>query len=52
MMSDSSRLHKLQADALDAEDAALIQYSKTLDSIESKINQLSTSFQNFLYVYY
>ena len=47
MMSDSSRLHKLQTDALDAEDAALIQYSKTLDSIESKLNQLSTSFQNF-----
>ena len=47
LMSDSDRLHKLQVDALDAEDAALIQYSKTLDSIESKLNQLSTGFQNF-----
>jgi TP901 family phage tail tape measure protein len=47
LMSDNERLVELHAESLDSEDAALLQYAKTLDSIESKINQLSTSFQQF-----
>ena len=47
LMSDNSRLTELYAESLESEDAALLQYAKTLDSIESKMNQLSTSFQQF-----
>jgi TP901 family phage tail tape measure protein len=47
LMSDSERLTELYAESLDSEDAALLQYAKTLDSVESKINQVSTSFQQF-----
>ena len=47
LMSDNQRLTELYAESLDSEDAALLQYAKTLDNIESKINQLSTSFQQF-----
>ena len=47
LMSDSARLHELYNAAIDSEDASLIQYAKTLDSMDSKINQLSTSFQQF-----
>lgn len=47
LMSDSERLHELYQIALDSEDASLVQYAKTLDSVESKLNQLSTSFQQF-----
>lgn len=47
LMSDNQRLTELYTESLDSEDAALLQYAKTLDSIESKANQLSTSFQQF-----
>lgn len=38
---------EVSAAAADAEDAGLLQYSKTLDSLETKLNNLSTSFQQF-----
>ena len=38
LMSDSARLHELYNAAIDSEDASLIQYAKTLDSMDSKIN--------------
>ena len=47
LMSDSTRLHELYDAAINSEDASLIQYAKTLDSIDGKMNQLSTSFQQF-----
>lgn len=45
LMQDSDRLQELQQEAMNSEDAGLIQYYKTLDSVESKLNQLKTSFQ-------
>ena len=47
LMSDSTRLHELYDAAINSEDASLVQYAKTLDSIDGKMNQLSTSFQQF-----
>lgn len=47
LMSDSTRLHELYNAAINSEDASLVQYAKTLDSIDGKMNQLSTSFQQF-----
>lgn len=47
LMSDSTRLHELYDEAINSEDASLVQYAKTLDSIDGKMNQLSTSFQQF-----
>lgn len=47
LMSDSERLHELYNAAINSEDASLVQYAKTLDSIDGKMNQLSTSFQQF-----
>lgn len=38
---------EVQDAAANAEDAGLLQYSKTLDSLETKLNNLSTSFQQF-----
>ena len=45
LMSDSQRLTQLYNAALNSQDSALIQYAKTMDSIEAKMNNLSTSFQ-------
>lgn len=45
LMQDSERLQEMSDTVQNAEDAGLIQYAKTLDSLESKLNQLSTSFQ-------
>ena len=45
LMSDNQRLTQLYNAALDSQDSALIQYAKTMDSIEAKMNNLSTSFQ-------
>lgn len=45
LMSDNERLMQLYNSALDSQDSALIQYAKTMDSIEAKMNNLSTSFQ-------
>ena len=45
LMQDAKGLRELQVEAANSEDAGLIQYAKTLDSVETKLNQLSTSFQ-------
>lgn len=47
LMQDSERLTELQTEAQNSQDAGLIQYYKTLDSVESKLNQLKTAFQQF-----
>jgi len=47
LMQDSARLQELRTEALNAEDAGLIQYAKTLDSLESKLAQMNTAFQQF-----
>lgn len=47
LMSDNTRLLELQSEAYNSEDAALIQYAKTLDSMETKLNQFSTTWQQF-----
>lgn len=46
-MSNYDRLVEVSEDAYQSEDAGLIQYSKTLDSLETKLNNISTSFQQF-----
>lgn len=46
-MSNYDRLVEVSEDAYESEDAGLIQYSKTLDSLETKLNNISTSFQQF-----
>ena len=43
-MSNYDRLVEVSEDAYESEDAGLIQYSKTLDSLETKLNNISTSF--------
>lgn len=47
LMQDNERLSELQSQAYNSQDAGLIQYYKTLDSLESKLNQLNTTFQQF-----
>lgn len=47
LMSNYDRLVEVSEDAYQSEDAGLIQYSKTLDSLETKLNNISTSFQQF-----
>ena len=47
LVSNAQRLHEVAAAAENSEDAGLIQYSKTLDSLESKQANLKTSFQQF-----
>lgn len=47
LVSNSERLHEMADAAANSEDAGLIQYAKTLDSLESKQANLKTSFQQF-----
>lgn len=47
LMQDSDRLQELRIEALNSEDAGLVQYAKTLDSLESKLAQMNTAFQQF-----
>lgn len=47
LVSNGKRLREVAAAAENSEDAGLIQYSKTLDSLESKQANLKTSFQQF-----
>ena len=47
MMSNNERLVSLADEAANAEGASLVQFTKTMDSLESKINNLSTTFQQF-----
>lgn len=47
LVSNAQRLHEVADLAANSEDAGLIQYAKTLDSLESKQANLKTSFQQF-----
>ena len=47
LMENYDRLVEIQNAAMDSEDAGVLQYAKTLDSLESKLNQISNSFQQF-----
>ena len=47
LVSDYERLSELTEEAANAQDAGTLQYLKTLDSIESKMNQLQVAFQEF-----
>jgi len=44
LVDNWERLEEVSAAAYDSEDAGLLQYAKTLDSLETKLNALSTSF--------
>ena len=46
-MENYDRFAEIQSAAMDAEDASVLQYAKTLDSLETKLNQISNSFQQF-----
>lgn len=47
LMSNYDRLVEVTESAENSEDAGLLQYSKTLDSLETKLNSIKTSFQQF-----
>lgn len=47
LVSNYSRLAELTEEAANSQDAGTLQYLKTLDSIESKMNQLKVAFQEF-----
>ena len=47
LVSDYERLSELTEEAANAQDAGTLQYLKTLDSIETKVNQLQVAFQEF-----
>lgn len=47
LMENYDRFAEIQSAAMDAEDASVLQYAKTLDSLETKLNQISNSFQQF-----
>lgn len=47
LMENYERYTEIQTAAMNAEDASILQYAKTLDSLESKINQIRNSFQQF-----
>ena len=46
-MENYERFSEIQEAAMNAEDASVLQYAKTLDSLETKLNQISNSFQQF-----
>lgn len=46
-MENYERFTEIQESAMNAEDASVLQYAKTLDSLETKLNQISNSFQQF-----
>lgn len=46
-MENYERFTEIQESAMNAEDASVLQYAKTLDSLESKLNQIRNSFQQF-----
>ena len=46
-MENYERFTEIQESAMNAEDASVLQYAKTLDSLELKLNQISNSFQQF-----
>lgn len=47
MLGDQKRLTELQADAYNASGASEKQYEKTLDSLETKLNQLKNAWNEF-----
>lgn len=47
LMENYERFTEIQESAMNAEDASVLQYAKTLDSLETKLNQISNSFQQF-----
>ena len=47
LMENDERFTEIQSAAMDAEDASVLQYAKTLDSLETKLSQISNSFQQF-----
>lgn len=47
LVSNVERYIEVSEAAANSEDAGLLQYSKTLDSLETKINNIKTSFQQF-----
>lgn len=47
LMENYDRFAEIQESAMNAEDASVLQYAKTLDSLETKLNQISNSFQQF-----
>lgn len=47
LMENYDRFAEIQESAMNAEDASVLQYAKTLDSLESKLNQIRNSFQQF-----
>ena len=46
-MENYDRFAEIQESAMNAEDASVLQYAKTLDSLESKLSQISNSLQQF-----
>ena len=47
LVDNWERLDEVAGAAQDSEDAGLLQYAKTLDSLDTKLNNLKTSFQQF-----
>ena len=47
LVSNADRLQEVSNAAANSEDAGLLQYSKTMDSLETKTNNIKTSFQQF-----
>lgn len=47
LVDNWERLDEVAGAAQDSEDAGLLQYAKTLDSVETKLNNIKTSFQQF-----
>ena len=47
LVDNWERLDEVSAAAADSADAGLLQYAKTLDSLDTKLNNMKTSFQNF-----
>jgi hypothetical protein len=47
LVDNWERLDEVAGIANNAEDAGLLQYSKTLDSFDAKLNKLKNSFQSF-----
>jgi hypothetical protein len=47
LVDNWERLDEVSKAATDADDAGLLQYAKTMDSLETKINTVSNSFQQF-----
>ena len=47
LVSNAERLQEVASAAENSEDAGLLQYSKTLESLDTKLNNIKTNFQQF-----